>query len=251
MSVPQIRAAVLHSLGTVPRCELFPAPVPGPDEVVVDVAAAALKPSDRLMAQGVGYAPAAFPQIAALDGVGRLPDGSRVVFMIPQPPYGGIAEQTLVRRGRWLAVADGVDDVTAAAVANPGMAAWKTVIWEGEAGAGRSVLVLGATGTSGRIAARLAQRAGARVVVAGRNHDALDRLVADGADAAVRLDRGVHLFASGAGRALSPADAAGGSTQLLELVASGGIAVDVETRPLAEVETGWTAPTDRRVMFVP
>ena len=66
----------------------------------------------------------------------------------------------------WLAVPDGVDDVTAAAVLNPGMAAWKTLVWEGELTAGQSVLVLGATGTSGRIAAQLATRHGARVVAA-------------------------------------------------------------------------------------
>ena len=49
--------------------------------------------------------------------------------------------------------------------------------------------MLGATGTSGRIAAQLATRLGARVVVAGRNGSVLDRLVARGADAAIGLDR--------------------------------------------------------------
>jgi hypothetical protein len=37
---------------------------------------------------------------------------------------------------------DGVDDVTAAAVLNPGTAAWKTIIWEGELAAGRNQHVL-------------------------------------------------------------------------------------------------------------
>jgi NADPH:quinone reductase-like Zn-dependent oxidoreductase len=155
----------------------------------VTVTAAALKPSDRLMANGVHYAPTTFPRVVGLDGVGRLADGTRVAFMIPQPPYGGMAEQTLVRRGMWLAVPDGVDDVTAAAVLNPGMAAWKTLVWEGELTAGQSVLVLGATGTSGRIAAQLATRHGARVVAAGRNRRVLDQLVARGAGAAIEVDR--------------------------------------------------------------
>jgi len=51
--------------------------------------------------------------------------------MIPRHPYGGMADRTVVRRGMWLPVPDGIDDVTAAAFANPGMAAWKTIIWEG------------------------------------------------------------------------------------------------------------------------
>jgi NADPH:quinone reductase-like Zn-dependent oxidoreductase len=112
-----------------------------------------------------------------------------VAFLIPQRPYGGMAEKTLVRRGMWLPVPDGVDDVTAAAFANPGMAAWKTLIWEGELAAGQTVLVLGATGTSGRIATQLAKRRGARVIAAGRNRSILDQLVARGADTTIRVDR--------------------------------------------------------------
>jgi NADPH:quinone reductase-like Zn-dependent oxidoreductase len=100
-----------------------------------------------------------------------------------------MAERTLVRRGMWLPVPDGVDDVTAAALANPGMAAWKTIVWEGELAAGQAVLVLGATGTSGRIAAQLAKRRGARVIAAGRNERVLEQLVEHGADAAIRVDR--------------------------------------------------------------
>lgn len=189
MGKRQIQAAVLHEIGATPRYEPFPAPVAGDEEVVVAVTAAAPKPSDRLMAAGVHYAPTTFPQVVGLDGVGRLPDGTRVAFFLPQRPYGGMAERTLVRRGAWSPVPDGVDDVTAAAVLNPGGAAWKTVVWEGELTAGQTVLVLGATGTSGRIATQLAVRHGARVVAAGRNQRVLDRLVARGADAAVRVDR--------------------------------------------------------------
>jgi NADPH:quinone reductase-like Zn-dependent oxidoreductase len=186
---PMIHAAVLDGIGQTPHYGLFPEPVAGDDEAVVTVTAAALKPSDRLMANGVHYAPTTFPRVVGLDGVGRLADGTRVAFMIPQPPHGGMAEQTLVRRGMWLAVPDGVDDVTAAAVLNPGMAAWKTLVWEGELTAGQSVLVLGATGTSGRIAAQLATRHGARVVAAGRNRRVLDQLLARGAGAAIEVDR--------------------------------------------------------------
>jgi hypothetical protein len=50
-----------------------------------------------------------------------------------------------------------------------GLAAWKTLLWEGELAPGQTVLVLGATGTSGRIATQLATRRGARVVATGRN----------------------------------------------------------------------------------
>jgi NADPH:quinone reductase-like Zn-dependent oxidoreductase len=189
MAAQQMHAAVLYGIGETPRYEPFPAPVAGDGEVVVTVAAAALKPSDRLMADGVHYAPAAFPQVVGLDGVGRLPDGTRMAFFIPQQPYGGMAERTLIRTGVWLPVPDGTDDVTAAAFLNPGVAAWKALFWEGELAAGQTVLVLGATGASGRIAAQLAARQGARVVAAGRSQRVLDDLRARGAGAVVRIDR--------------------------------------------------------------
>jgi NADPH:quinone reductase-like Zn-dependent oxidoreductase len=79
--------------------------------------------------------------------------------------------------------------VTAAAVTNPGMAAWKALLWEGELAAGQTVLVLGATGTSGRIATQRAKGQGARVIAAGRNQRVLVRLLARGADAAIEVDR--------------------------------------------------------------
>jgi NADPH:quinone reductase-like Zn-dependent oxidoreductase len=189
MTTGLIHAAVLHGLGETPRYESFPAPVARDGEAVVRVAAAALKPADRLMASGVHYAPGGFPHVAGLDGVGWLDDGTRVAFFMPERPYGGMAEQTLVRRGAWFPVPDSADDVIAAAVLNPGMAAWKSVVWEGEVVAGQTVLVLGATGTSGRIAMQLAARRGARVVAAGRNHRVLDRLTAEGADAVIDLDQ--------------------------------------------------------------
>jgi NADPH:quinone reductase-like Zn-dependent oxidoreductase len=76
-----------------------------------------------------------------------------------------------------------------AAVTDPGMAAWKTLLWEGELALGQTVLVLGATGTSSRIATQLATRRGARVVAAGRNQRVLVQLLARGADAVIRVDR--------------------------------------------------------------
>jgi NADPH:quinone reductase-like Zn-dependent oxidoreductase len=199
---------------------------------VVTVAAAALKPSDRWMASGVHYAPTEFPMVVGLDGVGRLPDGARVAFFGPQPPYGGMAEQALVRRGMWLPVPDGIDEVTAAAVTNPGMAAWKTLLWEGELAPGQTVLVLGATGTFGRIATQLAARHGTRVVAAGRNQRVLTQLLARGADAMIRVDR--------------PRE------EVAEAIAVGEISLDIDPEPLAKVEQVWPqAGSDQRIVFVP
>jgi len=187
---PQIHAAVLHGTGEVPRYQAFPAPVAGPRQEVLTVLAAALKPFDVAWTAGLHPAsPATFPRVVGADGVGCRADGRRVAFFGVEAPYGGMAEQALVRAGLWLPVPDSTDDAMAAAVLNPGGAAWKTVFTEGELTAGQRVLVLGATGLSGRIAAQLALRHGARVVVAGRNQRVLDQLLGLGVEAAVRLDR--------------------------------------------------------------
>jgi NADPH:quinone reductase-like Zn-dependent oxidoreductase len=186
-----MRAAVLHTHGQPPRCEEFAEPTAGENEVLVEVQAAALKPVDRQMAAGAHYAsPRQLPAICGADGVGRLSDGSRVLFNMPRPPYGGMAQRTVVAARQCLPVPDEVDDVTAAATFNPGMAAWKALIWRGELSEGQTVLVLGATGASGRLAIQWAKLHGAgRIVAAGRNQQVLDSLHALGADATIRLDQ--------------------------------------------------------------
>jgi NADPH:quinone reductase-like Zn-dependent oxidoreductase len=102
-----IHAAVLHGIGQTPRYEPFPAPVAKDGEAVVTVTAAALKPSDRWMANGVHYAPTSFPQVVGLDGVGRLPDGTRVAFFAPSGPTAAWPSR------RWCAAACGCGSPTA------------------------------------------------------------------------------------------------------------------------------------------
>ena len=92
-----IHAAVLHGIGQTPRYEPFPAPVAGDGEAVLTATAAALKPSDRWMANGVHYAPTEFPRVMGLDRLGRLSDGTRVAFFTPLPPYGGAVFAALTR----------------------------------------------------------------------------------------------------------------------------------------------------------
>src|ERR1039458_745367 len=71
-----MHAAVLHTLGKPPRFESFPDPVAEPDEAIVHVRAASLKPIDRLMASGGHYAsPREFPVVCGVDGIGVLDDG--------------------------------------------------------------------------------------------------------------------------------------------------------------------------------
>jgi NADPH:quinone reductase-like Zn-dependent oxidoreductase len=185
-----VRAAVLHEHGATPRAGEFADP--GEDEgcVVVDVAAAGLHHLDLLKASGAYYTgPPPLPCVVGTDGVGRLEDGRRVYFDATVPPYGSMAERTLVPRDALLTVAEGVEDTVAAALGNTGLAAWLALSWRAGLQAGETVLVLGATGAVGSVAVQAAKLLGARRVVAvDLPQERLQRLLERGADAVVPID---------------------------------------------------------------
>jgi NADPH:quinone reductase-like Zn-dependent oxidoreductase len=82
----------------------------------------------------------------------------------------------------------GADPVLVAAAMNPAMSAWVALRRRIDFQAGQSVLVLGATGSSGQMAVQVAKRLGAsQVIAAGRDPQKLAALTALGADAVVRL----------------------------------------------------------------
>ncbi len=182
-------AAVLHALGEPPHYEPFPEPIAAEGEALLRVRAAALKPVDKQMAFGAHYASfRELPVVCGLDGVGALDDGSYVYFAGPRRPFGAMAERTVVHRMRCWPLPAGVDHVTAAAIVNPGMSAWLTLTQGAHLERGETVLILGATGTTGKLAIQIARLLGAgRIVAAGRNAEALSSLRDLGADATIQL----------------------------------------------------------------
>ncbi|HEV8499320.1 MAG TPA: zinc-binding alcohol dehydrogenase family protein, partial [Gemmatimonadaceae bacterium] len=186
-----MKAAVLHALGSLPHYEDFPDPQPGEKEVVVHVRAASLKNIDKAMANGSHYdAYRELPVIVGVDGVGTLDDGTRVFCGGARPPYGMMAERTVVSRVRCLPIPDGVEDDTAAALPNPALSSWLPLVWRAHLQPGETVLILGATGVAGKLAIQIAKHLGAgRVVAAGRNPRVLETLPALGADATIALDQ--------------------------------------------------------------
>jgi NADPH:quinone reductase-like Zn-dependent oxidoreductase len=127
-----------------------------------------------------------FPAIAGTDGVGLAPDGRRVYFAMPEAPYGSLAELCPISTRRLVEIPDDVDDITAAAIANPGMSAWASLMERARLVKGETVLVNGATGTAGRVAVQLAKYLGAaKVIATGRNAAELEELKGIGADGVV------------------------------------------------------------------
>ena len=185
-----MHAAVLHKLGTAPRYEPFPEPVAGDGEVIVHVHAASLKPIDKQLASGSHYASSReLPLICGSDGVGHRSDGQRVFFGGPRPPYGAMTQRTVVPRAFTFPVPEKVTDETAAALPNPAVSAWLSLAYRAKLAPGENVLILGATGVTGRLAVKIAKLLGAgRVVAAGRNQQVLSTLHRQGADATIGLD---------------------------------------------------------------
>jgi NADPH:quinone reductase-like Zn-dependent oxidoreductase len=139
---------------------------------------------------------------------------------------------------------DGIDDVQAAAIANPGMSAWLSLKERARVVAGETVLVLGATGVAGHLAMQAARLLGAeRVIGVGRN---VESIAAADVDAVIALNQ-----PEDAVRDAFAAEAAGGidvvidylwgrpTELLLEALAKGFRASS--TRPTRLVEVGESA----------
>jgi NADPH:quinone reductase-like Zn-dependent oxidoreductase len=186
-----MQAAIMYSSDSPPHFGTFADPVPQEGESTVMVTAAALSPLSRSQAAGTHYSSETiFPFIPGVDGVGRLRDGKRVYFAFPRPPYGALAERTAVHKTQTTDLPEDIDDITAAAIANPGMSSWAGLVERAHLAPGESVLINGATGVAGRLAIQIAKYLGAgSVIAAGRDPAVLETLPSLGADGIVCVDQ--------------------------------------------------------------
>jgi NADPH:quinone reductase-like Zn-dependent oxidoreductase len=166
-----VKAAIVVHARKAPLYGDFKEPVPADGEVQVTVSTTALSNAVKSRASGTHYSSSEqLPFVVGIDGVGRLADGHRVYFALPRAPFGSMSERTVVPSSHCVSLPDDLDDVTAAAIANPGMSAWAALKERARLTTGEIVLVNGATGTAGRLAVQIAKFMGARKVVAtGRN----------------------------------------------------------------------------------
>ncbi len=182
-----MRAAILQAAGADPVVGAFDDPTAADGNVVVEVAAAGVNPIDIRLASGQLGQPRT-PAVVGLEGVGTLADGARVYFGVCVWPHGSWAERTLIDPARAYPVPAGLDDGLAVAIGIAGIAAWAPLAHHANVQPGESVLVLGATGSVGRIAVQAAKLLGAgRVVAAARDSGALLEVEALGADESVVL----------------------------------------------------------------
>jgi len=185
-----MKAAIVSGPNQTPIYGDFSTPAAAPGEYSVTVTAAALSQLVKSRASGAHYSSSGrFPFVVGVDGVGRLDDGRRVYFLLPEAPYGSMAEKVVIKPSQCIPLPDDLDDITAAAIANPGMSSWAAFNERARLVAGETVLVNGATGTAGRLAVQIAKHLGAgKVIATGRNVEALKSLEALGADVTIPLE---------------------------------------------------------------
>jgi NADPH:quinone reductase-like Zn-dependent oxidoreductase len=192
-----MKAAVVNGPGQKPHYTNFSEPVAKEGKELISVRASALSQLTKSRAAGAHYSSdGAFPAVAGTDGVGRTTEGQRVYFALPEAPFGALAEKSLVKAQHCIPLPDDLDDIIAAAIANPGMSAWAALMARAHFKAGETVLVNGATGTAGRLAVQLAKYLGAaKVIATGRNKEELEEVKALGAGVTIPFALGtLHPF---------------------------------------------------------
>jgi NADPH2:quinone reductase len=183
-----VRAAQITELGSPPQ--VAEAPEPGNESI--EVLAVALNPIDRAVAAGKfygGHPP--LPYVPGSECVGREP-GGRIVWTFGDglglARNGTVAERA-APGGVVAEVPDGADPALAAALGIAGLAGWIPIALRAPVRPDDRVLILGATGTAGRVAIQAAKLLGAaHVVAAGRDPERLQQAVGLGADETVALD---------------------------------------------------------------
>lgn len=187
-----MKAAIVTAPGVPPVFGEFQNPLALDGLEIVTVKAAALTNLTKGRAAGTHYSSEnQYPFVPGVDGVGTTADGRRVYFVLPEAPFGAMAEQTLVDPQHLITLPQDLDDVAAAALANPGMSCWAALVERARLQPGETVLINGATGSAGIVAVQVAKHLGARkIIVTGRNAEELNRLRQLGADVVIHFDLG-------------------------------------------------------------
>jgi NADPH:quinone reductase-like Zn-dependent oxidoreductase len=187
-----MKAAVIHQANGAPEYGDFDKPVPHHGEALVGVTASALSRAPEVAgAETRDSATMSVAFVPGSDGIGSLDNGNgrRVAFAFPTFPFGSLSEWTVLPRANCVDVPEELDDMTAAAIVNPGMFCWAALTERAKFQPGEAVLVNGASGSSGRLAIQIAKHLGAGKVLATCSSLAHARELAKlGADAIIALD---------------------------------------------------------------
>jgi NADPH:quinone reductase-like Zn-dependent oxidoreductase len=175
-------------------------------------------------------------------GTTGLTVGQRVFGLADWARNGALAEYVAMEARNLAPLPAGVDHAAAAGAVISGLTAWQALFDHAHVLAGQTVLIHGAAGSVGSIAAQLARQAGARVIGTGRAADR-DRAIGLGVDEFVDLETD-HLEDVGDVDVLL--DVIGGDIlrRSTALVRAGGTLVTIAEPPTIQPENG------RAIFFV-
>lgn len=168
-------AVVLHRYGDpdVLELEQVSDPVPGPEEVVVDIAATAVNRADLLQRRGLYPDPRrTTPEIPGLEFAGTVAEvGARVSMwrvgdrVMGIEAGGGYAERIATHERQLLAVPGNIDLLDAAAIPEVFLTAWDALVLQGGLTSGRWALVHAGASGVGTAAIQIAKAIGASIAV--------------------------------------------------------------------------------------
>lgn len=179
LGCPAMRAVVLERYGgpEVLTVKEIPDPVPGPEEVLVDVVASALNRADLMQREGKYPSP---PTPGGLSGIeipglefsGRVAAiGDRVRAWRPGDAVmavtgvAGFAERTVAHERMLMPVPRGVDVADAAAIPEAWITAWDALVLQGGLTSGRVALIHAGGSGVGTAGIQIAKAIGARSIV--------------------------------------------------------------------------------------
>lgn len=164
-------------------------PVPGPDEVLIDVAASAVNRADLMQRQGFYPPPPGAPPYPGLECSGTIAaTGSEVTGWKPGDEVcallsgGGYAEKVAVPAGQLLPVPHALTRTTAAALPETVCTVYSNVFLGARLSPGETLLVHGGASGIGTTAIQLAKNAGATVAVTAGSAEKLSACRELGAD---------------------------------------------------------------------
>lgn len=170
----------------------LPDPSPGPDEVVIDMAATAVNRADTLQRQGKYPPPEGASEVLGLECAGTLSEvgssvsgwsvGDKVCALLSG---GGYGEKVLVPAGQVMPVPTGVDLVTAGALPEVACTVWSNVFMVAGLRGNETLLVHGGAGGIGTMAIQLAHALGSRVLTTAGSAEKLEVCRSLGADVTI------------------------------------------------------------------
>jgi NADPH:quinone reductase-like Zn-dependent oxidoreductase len=151
-----------HGDTSVLRVEERPDPVPGPEEVIVEVKAAGLNFADVMARMGLYPDAPKPPMVMGYEVAGTIEGtGERV---LAGTRFGGQAERVAVRREDTVPLPEGLSFAQGAAIPVNYSTAWAALVTYGNVQPGERVLIHAAAGGVGIAATQIAKRLGAHVL---------------------------------------------------------------------------------------